>query len=142
MPIRRQHRYLYPIDWQQISRRIRFDRAKGRCEACGRPHGLRIAQLPDGRWQDPQTGEWRDDQGSPTTPPDLVERVAAERKQVKLAACHRSHEPWRVEEGDLAAWCGRCHLRHDRDEHRRQRRITWLKRRALGDLFLGRYPIP
>jgi hypothetical protein len=29
----------YPPDWETISLRIRFERAKGRCEACGRHHG-------------------------------------------------------------------------------------------------------
>ena len=39
MPIRREHRFYYPIDWPQLSTVIRFGRAKGRCEGCGRPHG-------------------------------------------------------------------------------------------------------
>jgi hypothetical protein len=38
MPIRAQHRGLYPFDWQQLSRAVRFKRAHGRCEHCGRPH--------------------------------------------------------------------------------------------------------
>ena len=38
MPIRRKHRYFYPIDWKQLSAAIRFVRAQGRCEGCGRPH--------------------------------------------------------------------------------------------------------
>ena len=29
----------YPDDWEVISRRIRFGRAKGRCEFCGAVHG-------------------------------------------------------------------------------------------------------
>ena len=39
MPIKREHRWLYPIDWRQLSAAIRFRRAQGRCETCGRPHG-------------------------------------------------------------------------------------------------------
>ena len=35
MPIRRHHRWLYPIDWRELSASIRFRRAKGRCEGCG-----------------------------------------------------------------------------------------------------------
>ncbi len=30
---------LHTIDWPQLSVVIRFGRAKGRCEACKRPHG-------------------------------------------------------------------------------------------------------
>ena len=141
MPIRPETRFLYPIDWEQISKRIRFQRAKGRCEECGRPHGHRVAQLPDGRWFDAAAGVWRDDAGQRCGNPDLVELAGRKEKQVRLAACHRNHEPWAADDASLAAWCGRCHLRHDRDEHRRQRRLTWLRRRARGDLFTGAYPL-
>jgi hypothetical protein len=57
-----------------------------------------------------------------------------------LAACHREHDTSRNGDADLAAWCQRCHLEHDRPEHSRRRRLTYLRRRALGDLFLGPYP--
>ncbi|MCJ7738946.1 MAG: hypothetical protein MUQ10_16795 [Anaerolineae bacterium] len=33
------NRSLYPPDWDEISRRIRFERAKGACEICGALHG-------------------------------------------------------------------------------------------------------
>ncbi len=42
MPIRPENRARYPKDWKDISRRIRHDRAKGKCEWCpavnGEPH--------------------------------------------------------------------------------------------------------
>ena len=43
MPIRPENRARYPLDWQEISRRIRFERAAGTCEFCrlarhGQPH--------------------------------------------------------------------------------------------------------
>ncbi|TXM92618.1 hypothetical protein FV223_11255 [Methylobacterium sp. WL116] len=47
MPIRREHRFFYPIDWPQLSAMIRFERAKGRCEVCARPHGQRVFHLGD-----------------------------------------------------------------------------------------------
>lgn len=49
MPIRRHHRWLYPIDWRELSDAIRFRRAGGRCEGCGRPHGRAVLHLGDGR---------------------------------------------------------------------------------------------
>ena len=49
MPIKPELRYFYPIDWPQISRWVRFVRAKGCCEACGRPHGQVVRHLGDGR---------------------------------------------------------------------------------------------
>ncbi len=39
MPIRREHRFFYPINWPQLSAAIRFRRVGGRCEVCRRPHG-------------------------------------------------------------------------------------------------------
>ncbi|MBC6441213.1 MAG: hypothetical protein GDA49_12565 [Rhodospirillales bacterium] len=39
MPIRPENRHRYPPDWPAISRRIRFERAAGRCEHCGAAHG-------------------------------------------------------------------------------------------------------
>ena len=37
MPIRASLRWFYPIDWPQLSREIRFGRARGRCETCSQP---------------------------------------------------------------------------------------------------------
>jgi len=50
MPIRREVRWLYPIDWRELSIVIRFKRAQGCCEHCGRPHGKTVVHLGDGRW--------------------------------------------------------------------------------------------
>jgi hypothetical protein len=52
MPIKPELRYHYPIDWLQVSRWVRFVRAQGRCEHCGRPHGQVVRHLGDGRWWD------------------------------------------------------------------------------------------
>jgi len=43
MPLNPENRKRYPKDWTQISDRIRFDRARSRCELCGIPHGSRRA---------------------------------------------------------------------------------------------------
>jgi len=63
MPIKPELKGFYPIDWRELSQAIRFGRAKGRCECCGRPHGQMISHLGDGRWFDPQCEAWRDGQG-------------------------------------------------------------------------------
>ena len=65
MPIRPEYRWLYPIDWPQLSAMIRFARAGGRCEHCGRPHGEIVLHLGDGRWWDAKRGMWRDGQDRP-----------------------------------------------------------------------------
>ena len=40
---------------------------------------------------------------------------------------------------NLKAFCQRCHMLHDRPEHQRRRWFTLFRRRALGDLYQGRY---
>jgi len=140
MPIKPQHRFLYPVDWQQISQTIRFGRAKGRCERCGRRHKTVIRQLPDGRWLDDETGIWRDDHGRSARSPDLVEAIAIVKRRVILATCHVNHDRSDCRPKNLFGGCGRCHLIHDRPENLRQRRLTYLRRRAIGDLFHGLYP--
>lgn len=142
MPIKPQDRWLYPIDWPQLSAVIRFDRAKGRCEGCGRPHGASVPHLGDGRWWDEAAGAWRDGRGRALRrgavpshkPNDLIAQT-----RVVLAAAHLDHDPSNNQPRNLAALCQRCHIMHDRPEHRRRRWLTMRARKALGDLFLGRY---
>lgn len=140
MPIRHDLRWLYPIDWPQLSRMIRFVRAGGRCEACGRPHGARIACLPDGRWHDAEAGHWRDGRGRRCAPPDDGALNALRVTHVVLAAAHLDHDPTHNSPRNLRSLCQRCHMRHDRPYHRRQRWLTYRRRWALGDLFTGPYP--
>ncbi|WP_137107861.1 hypothetical protein [Azospirillum argentinense] len=40
---------------------------------------------------------------------------------------------------NLVTLCQRCHMIHDRGEHRRRFRVAILLRRALGNLFAGVY---
>ena len=142
MPIRRDLKGFYPIDWRELSFVIRFERAGGRCEQCGRPHGKMISHLGDGRWFDPDTDSWRDGQGRAITWLDYRDYLGAlKQTKVVLAAAHRNHDPTDNRARNLRALCQRCHLLHDREEHRRRRRLTYRRRRALGDLFEGPYPI-
>ena len=93
MPIRPEHRFFYPIDWAQLSAVIRFGRAKGCCEGCGRPRGRMVYHLGDGRWWDAQAGRWRDGWGRRiriAAETDIIGR--ARRTRVVLAAAHRDHD--------------------------------------------------
>ena len=141
MPIRRQHRWLYPIDWPQISASIRFGRAKGRCEHCHRPHGRLVVHLGDGRWWDEERKTWRDGRGRalPGLPAYLPGGAAPLTTKVFLAAAHLDHDPGNNRPRNLKAFCQRCHMLHDREEHQRRRWLTFRMHKALGDLFLGPY---
>ena len=59
--------------------------------------------------------------------------------KVVLATAHRDHETTNNANDNLAAFCQRCHMLHDKPEHLRQRDLTYKKRRAGGDLFTGKY---
>jgi len=141
MPIKPEHRQLYPFDWTQLSASIRFRRAKGCCEHCGRPHGQFVAHLGDGRWWDEVDSAWRDGRGrrlkrSPALPAPLADLPTT---LVILACAHIDHDPTNNDGRNLMAFCQRCHLEHDRQDNRRRRWRTLRSRRALADLFLGPY---
>jgi len=135
MPIMAEHRWLYPIDWPELSRLIRFGRANGRCEHCGRPHGARVFHLGDGRWWDADRRQWRDGRGRRIRAPGEGVAAIVRVTRVYIACAHLNHDPtdnaWR----NLAALCQRCHMVHDAAEHRRRRWLNAFRRRALGDLF-------
>jgi hypothetical protein len=141
VPIRPEYRWLYPIDWPQLSALIRFSRAKGCCEGCGRPHGRIVFALPDGRWWDGMEGTWRTGRGRllQRRTPKAEQLVSLKATRVVLATAHRDHDPTNNRPRNLVAFCQRCHLGHDREEHQRRRRLTLLRRKALGDLFSGAY---
>jgi hypothetical protein len=80
-----------------------------------------------------------DGTGRPAVWPDIVDYARHRTTRVVLAACHRDHDPTNNRPRNLVALYQRCHLAHDRAENRRRFRITILRRRALGDLFLGIY---
>jgi hypothetical protein len=139
MPIRRELRPLYPPDWRELSRQVRFETAQGRCQRCGRPHLTRLRCLPDGRWFDEQAATWRDRRGRPARWPNLVEMARLRTTRVVLAAAHLDSNPTNNRLMNLRALCQRCHLMHDRSHHLTQRWITYRRRSADGDLFLGPY---
>jgi hypothetical protein len=140
MPIRPQLKWFYPVDWPQLSNVIRFERAKGRCETCGRPHGRQVRHMGDGRWWDEDHLTWRDGRGRALPRMDATDSaIALHITKVVLATAHLDHDPTNNRPRNLKALCQRCHMIHDRAEHRRRRWITLRMRKALGDLFLGVY---
>jgi len=139
MPIRPELRPLYPPHWRELSSCVRFDRAGGRCQRCARPHLTLVRCLPDGRWFDERAATWRDRRGRMARWPDLVEATAFRMTRVVLAAAHIDGNPTNNRLNNLRAFCQRCHMLHDRPRHLAQRRITYRRRLAIGDLFLGPY---
>ncbi len=131
MPIMAEHRWLYPIDWPELSRLIRFGRAKGRCEHCRRPHGRRVFHLGDGRWWDADRRQWRDGRGRRVRVPGAGVAAIVRVTRVYIACAHLNHDPTDNAPRNLAALCQRCHMIHDAAEHRRRRWLNAYRRRAL-----------
>ena len=141
MPIHPALKDHYAGDWRLLSDAIRFARAGGRCEACDRPHRRLIYVLADGRWFDPRRQVWRDERGAPAPGPQPGDAASLRRVRVVIATAHLDHDPANRDPANLRALCQRCHLRHDLAAHLRQRRVTCRRRYAIGDLFLGAYPV-
>jgi hypothetical protein len=148
MPIAPEHRWLYPIDWPELSKLIRFRRAKGRCEHCQRPHGRDVIHLGDGTWWDEDSAAWRDGKGrlvrALASPADLlpiqllltgIDPPRPRVTRVVLASAHLNHNPGDNRPRNLAALCQRCHMIHDAAEHRRRRWQNRYRLSALRDLF-------
>lgn len=86
----------YPHNWTAISQRIRFERARGRCECTGQ------CGLHRGRRCQEQHGH-----------PALWARG-----RVVLTTAHLNHVIEDCSDDNLIAACQRCHLRIDRHHHR------------------------
>ena len=148
MPIAPEHRWLYPIDWPELSNLIRFRRAKGRCEHCQRPHGREVIHLGDGTWWDEDSEAWRDGKGrrvrALASLTDLlpiqfvltgIDPPRPRVTRVVLASDHLNHDPGDNRPRNLAALCQRCHMIHDAAEHRRRRWLNRFRLKAIRDLF-------
>lgn len=119
MPIRKEERERYPVNWRAISDRIRFDRAGGRCECrgeCGYDHGYRI-----------QGGVIPGEGGGPLDEPLDIQgdRCVAlhghphpvTHSKVVLTVAHLDHTPENCDDSNIKAMCQRCHLSYDKEHH-------------------------
>ena len=109
-PVRAADRHRYPDDWPQISRRIRFARAAGRCECAGQCGTGHPGRCPARHGQlHPVTGS-----------------------RVVLTVAHLDRTPENCAEGNLAAMCQRCHLAYDAAQHAAAAARTRQARRTAG----------
>jgi hypothetical protein len=109
MPISREEKAKYPKDWEAISSRIRFKRARGRCEMltldgkrCTARHGHRH----------PYTGAI-----------------------VCLTTAHLNHNPADCRDENLRAACQLCHNRRDVQHRMASRQRSRRERKQTMELF-------
>lgn len=127
MPISAQNRPLYPADWKEISRRIRFERAKGKCEKCG------VADGAQG-WRDAVGNFWTEQQIFDAKDAGFeLMRAKAERERILkivLTVAHVDQNPANNAESNLLALCQRCHNRLDAPHRARNAAVTRGNKRA------------
>lgn len=136
MPIRPENKHRYPKDWKAISKRIREVRAGNLCEQCRAPNGNFIARgiaSDEGTYM-LEDGEVRSEidgrklgraRGSEYNSRGLV--------RVVLTVAHLDHQPENNVEENLKALCQKCHLHHDREQHKATRART--RRNHTRDMF-------
>lgn len=98
----------YPANWEDFSRRIRFDRAGGQCECAGECglHDGRDLFFPVAKRCDERHGalaKWAD----PTS--TIILTVAHLNGRSGPCAC----DPLCADEAHVKAMCQRCHLSHE-----------------------------
>lgn len=100
---------LYPPDWKEISKRIRLERAGGRCEC-------------DGRCKRGHVGRCEARNGDPcATNPAAVVVLTVAHLDAEGDVCRCKELTGRKcgIEDHLAAYCAACHLRYDLPHHMR-----------------------
>jgi hypothetical protein len=140
--IRCELRCLYPPHWPELSRRIRFERAGGRCQACARPQLVQLrCPCPMGAVRRSHA-HLAQPQGKALSLAGSVEAAGLRSTRVVLAAAHLDGNPANnrlPNLRNLRSLCQRCHVLHDVPQHTRPRWLTCRRRWAAGDLFLGPY---
>ncbi len=111
MPIKPENKDRYPKNWKEISRRIREERADGKCENCCAINHSHVNR---------HTRE--------ICMPDEDDAI-----MIVLTVAHLDHMPENCEDDNLKAWCQRFHNRYDQI-HRKQ---TFRQSRLKGQTILN-----
>lgn len=110
MPIKPENRARYPDNWREISERIRFERAHGRCECDGRCGHDHIAENTTEGVTNLERCDARHMCAHPVTDSTVV-----------LTVAHLDHNPENCADDNLMAMCQRCHLAYDAEHHAQSR---------------------
>jgi len=110
----------YPSDWEVISARIRYDRAKDRCECTGEC-GFDHAEESNGWAPDPERCIAYNNAPHPVTRSRVVLTVAHLGVPYPDGRPGDKHDKFDVRPENLKAMCQRCHLSFDMEDHVRNR---------------------
>lgn len=109
----------YPDNWKELSRWIREDRAKGKCEDCGAPNGEYICRKQDDpyRWIDAELLTDTGGEGGIYEDYSMAVKVVLTVAHLWRKECTCDHKCGNPEH--LKALCQRCHLVYDLPHHMR-----------------------
>lgn len=111
----------YHPKWPLISRLIRFQRARNKCEWCGAPNHKYIYRIEKGNpdWELMPEGHLA----------DAMDLDGIKFTKIMLTVAHIDHIKTNNKFDNLAALCQRCHLRHDIKQHIMNRKYgrNWKK---------------
>ncbi|TZF81800.1 hypothetical protein FW774_17235 [Pedobacter sp. BS3] len=109
----------YHPKWKLISKLIRVNRAKGKCEWCGIKNGSVVKRNADGTFREPCQTDW-----------DMIHsRIKHSHSnmteslkyhgfsKIVLTVAHIDHDKTNNRFNNLAALCQKCHLSHDLKQH-------------------------
>lgn len=132
MPIKPENKARYPENWESEIRPRILARAGNRCEKCGVPHRAIGWRDPGGEFHtvalDGNMQRLAEEQ---FTYGDVVRLIL-----IVLTVAHVDDpDPANCDDGNLAAWCQRCHNRHDGPMRRANATMTRQKSKGCDDLF-------
>jgi len=105
MPIKLENKNLYPKNWNEISKDIRFNRADNRCEICGAINYSYVHKKSR----------------------ELCLRDEDLAIQIVLTVAHLDHDPENCDYLNLKAMCQKCHNNYDSKHRADTRRNSKLK---------------
>lgn len=104
-------RELYPPNWKDLRAQVQ-ERAGNKCEKCG------VANHAVGARD--RKGEWHDQTDIDHLNSDMGYYLFGEYPKIIRIVCttaHIDHNLANNELSNLAFWCQRCHLAHDKQQH-------------------------
>jgi len=128
MPIKPENKKLYPDNWKDISKYIRFERAENKCEVCGvdnYKHIFRGIWKGDSIYLDMDGYVYNASNSSLILHnSELIGVSLLSDKIIKiiLTVAHLDHDPRNNDHSNLKAMCQKCHNNYDKFHRKETRR--------------------
>ena len=134
MPIRPDLLHFYKTPEYQEAREKCVERAKGRCQDCGKMNGRQVETVTriNARgvmmvWRPRRLDPWRDQRGRLVKRLGILSAIRRSGKprsiRVVCTMAHLNHDPSDNRDSNVRFLCGWCHLNYDKSHHKESRQI-------------------